>query len=165
MTILEIIGKGVHRKALCECDCGNKKLFFISNIAPKQNARYTVSCGCKKNEIVASKNTKHGMIYTKFYKRWRSMFDRCSPKYICANAYKGINVCDRWSKFENFKEDMYDKYLEHKEKFGERQTTLDRINPYKNYCLKNCRWATFKEQAKTTKKNYDKKETTRNRRS
>jgi hypothetical protein len=82
------------------------------------------------------------------------MFDRCSPNYICAKDYIGINVCKRWNEFENFKKDMFESYLKHKKKFGERQTTLDRINPFKGYSIKNCRWATPSEQNFNTKKGY-----------
>ena len=155
LTILEILGKGVNRKCICKCECGTVKEFYISNIAPKKNARYTVSCGCKKSEITSAKNKTHGMSNTRFYKRWRSMFDRISPKYICAKDYKDVTICERWSKFNNFYKDMFDSYKLHKDIFGERQTTLDRVNPFGNYELSNCRWATFSEQNYNTKKHYD----------
>ena len=50
---------------------------------------------------------------------------------------KGITVCERWHKFENFLEDM-----------GERPDgkTLDRINGKLGYFKENCRWATRREQ-------------------
>lgn len=82
------------------------------------------------------------------------MFDRCSPKYICAKDYVGIKVCKRWSNFKNFYKDMYESYSQHKELNGERQTTLDRVNPFKGYSKKNCRWATFSQQSETTKKKF-----------
>lgn len=156
MTILETIGSGTFKKAKCKCDCGKIKVFYIANIIPKKNARYTVSCGCKRAEIVSQKNSKHKMSKSKFYKRWRSMFDRTSPAYICASSYIGINVCKRWNKFDTFFEDMYKPYLKHRSVHGERQTTLDRINPFKDYCLSNCRWATFKQQMETRKTTYQK---------
>ena len=141
---------------MCKCDCGKEKEFYLSNIIPKPNARYTKSCGCQRKRLVNEKMTIHGLSKTKFYKRWRSMFDRCSPNYICASSYKNIKVCKRWNKFENFYEDMYEKYIIHRKKNGERQTTLDRINPFKGYSKENCRWATFIEQAQTRKNNFKK---------
>lgn len=154
LTIQEYLSESAPYKVLCKCECGRIKQFYLSNIIPKKKARYTVSCGCKRSGIVSTKVSTHAMSKTKFYKRWRSMFDRCSPKYICAKDYVGVRICKRWSKFKNFKEDMYESYLRHREEFGERQTTLDRKNPYGNYEPKNCRWATFSEQSKNIKKNY-----------
>lgn len=139
---------------MCKCVCGKTKELYLGNIIPKPNCRYTKSCGCKRAKLVSEKNSTHSMSKTKFYKRWRSMFDRCSPKYICAKDYVGISVCKRWQDFNVFKTDMYDKYLAHKKIHGERQTTLDRINPFKDYSPENCRWATFSEQSQTTKRGY-----------
>lgn len=154
MTILKITELKPYKKVICKCDCGNIKEFYLSNIIPKPKARYTVSCGCKKSDIVSYKNTKHGMYNDKFYKKWRSMFDRTLPSYICYNSYVGVTVCNRWSNFLNFKSDMYESYLKHLDNYGYRNTTLDRINPFGNYEPSNCRWATIEEQAHNKKKNY-----------
>lgn len=74
------------------------------------------------------------------YRSWDGMKQRClNPK---ATGYKryggaGVEVCDRWLKFENFLADM-----------GVRPegTTLDRIDNDGNYEPGNCRWATVSTQ-------------------
>jgi hypothetical protein len=61
---------------------------------------------------------------------------------------KGITVCERWLKYEYFEEDMYNAYLWHVNKYGKKDTTLDRIKGNRNYMPNNCRWATWEEQRK-----------------
>ena len=85
------------------------------------------------------------------------MKQRCSNKKNKKYNYygsKGIRVCKRWMKFENFKDDMYQSYLEHIKKFKGRNTTIERMNSKGNYELKNCKWATYKEQNNNTSSNH-----------
>jgi hypothetical protein len=46
---------------------------------------------------------------------------------------------------------MYASYLEHCSEYGEKQTTLDRIDVNGNYELANVRWATKAEQSRNTR--------------
>lgn len=74
------------------------------------------------------------------YVSWRNMRARCeNPNHDSYHAYggRGITVCDRWLKFENFLEDM-----------GERPDgmTIDRLDSERNYDPVNCKWSTYAEQ-------------------
>ena len=78
---------------------------------------------------------KHGYRYTKTYKTWQAMRERCQKR----DGYMGrVAVCERWqNSFTDFLSDM-----------GERPDgmTLDRIDNGKGYSKDNCRWATHKQQ-------------------
>lgn len=88
------------------------------------------------------------MSTTKFYRAWTGMKTRCSNKN--RKDYKnyggrGISICKRWYKFENFKNDMFSSYYE--------GLALDRIDNNKGYFKENCRWATSKEQNNNKRSN------------
>lgn len=99
--------------------------------------------------VPVDRKTKHGMSRTYFYRVWTSMKSRCSiennPAYVNYGG-RGIKVCERWLIFENFRDDMFETYLKQIEKFGTKDTSLDRTNNDGNYEATNCVWATRKEQ-------------------
>lgn len=75
------------------------------------------------------------------YRAWQNMVSRCTQPSNPAHAHykrRGITICERWLKFENFLADM-----------GERPsgTSLDRTNNSGDYEPRNCRWATKIQQA------------------
>ena len=89
----------------------------------------------------------HGLSGSLIYLRFRAMHDRCSnPNAISFKNYgaRGIKVCERWAKFENFLADMG------MPKVGEE---LDRIDNDGNYSLSNCRWVSLIIQANNTRAN------------
>ena len=95
---------------------------------------------------------EHGDCGTRFYNIWHNMKARSkqqSKKW--GHYYKDVSLDPRWKKYLNFKEDMYASYERHVKEFGAKETTLDRIDPYGDYTLSNCRWATWKEQRSNQK--------------
>ena len=148
LTVLEEFGRDKNRHILylCKCDCGNTHI--VSGVNLRNNK--VRSCGCLLKENRTGVKPKHGMAKTRFYSLWKGMNRRCRDR----KEYKDIIVEDRWLDFLNFKEDMYDSYLNHVKLFGEKDTTLDRINPFDNYYKENCRWATIYEQNRNKKNHY-----------
>jgi hypothetical protein len=78
---------------------------------------------------------------------WRAMIRRCfdteCPEWHWYGS-RGIGVCDRWMKFENFIADMGERPPRH---------SIDRINNDGWYEPGNCRWATMKEQTRNFRRN------------
>lgn len=140
LTVIRRVGKrkGGDIKWACECQCGQNIIVSANHLKDG----HTKSCGCLRHEISSIRMTKHGMSKTLTYRTWASMKSRCQnpnePRYKDYGG-RGISVCDRWLKFENFLEDMGEK---------PRGLTLDRKNNDRGYCKENCKWSSKQEQAR-----------------
>ncbi len=131
LTVLALVGRAdKDRVYLCRCDCGNE------TTGGRRDLRNggKLCCGCRMP------GQTHGLSDSPAYASWKSLKQRClnprSPSYPRYGG-RGIKVCERWNKFENFIADM-----------GERpaSTSIDRIDVNGNYEPSNCRWADAKTQ-------------------
>lgn len=91
----------------------------------------------------------HGHSYSRTYRSWSSMKQRCyNPKTTGYEYYggRGVTVCAKWrGSFEAFLDDM-----------GERPIgkTLDRINNDGPYEPGNCRWADKDTQSRNQSRSH-----------
>jgi len=149
LTVLKqvVLPNQQQRNWLCRCKCGVEKVIGAKEITKGR----TKSCGCLWRESAAKtcieRNTTHGGSKTLLYGVWVSMLNRCrNPNVEAYPRYggRGIKVCKRWLKFENFKKDMGNP--------GE-GLTLERVNTNGNYEKSNCIWTTYKEQNSNRRNN------------
>lgn len=131
------------RTADIVCDCGEEKTILATYLT----SGAANSCGCQRGKRIGAKLATHRKTGSAIYLRWQAMRNRCERPETKSYPYyggRGISVCDRWHKFENFYEDV-----------GEPPFTgaqLDRINNDGNYEPENVRWATRSENIRNSRK-------------
>lgn len=130
----------------CKCDCGKVKSIHGRSL----RARLTKSCGCLQKERVHETMFKHGETFNRInggkstteYVTWLNIKQRCgNPNKREYSSYggRGIKVCKRWMKFENFLADMGRK--------PSPDLTIERKNNSLGYTPSNCCWATRQKQS------------------
>lgn len=143
------------------CLCGNEILRARSVVEGKNTMK---SCGClkldramllaiaqrdKQHAAGRIKNRTHGESKTLLYGVWNSMIQRCTNPNTRSYAIyggRGIAVCERWRKFENFYADMALSYQLHRQQ--NTTTTIERRDPDGDYTPENCTWTTRKVQSR-----------------
>lgn len=130
---------------MCLCDCGSTTVAYAYDL----RAGKVKSCGCLSREGTATKHgyARHGNKRNRVYSVWASMIQRCtnpSDRNYQHYGGRGITVCKRWLKFENFLADM-----------GEPPAgmTLERLKDEKGYSASNCKWVSAETQARNKRSN------------
>lgn len=144
--IIERLPDGEHygyaiERYLCQCECG--RVFPQTKLSLRKNP--TIKCRACRGIDAALTRGDDGRTNTPEWSAWSNMLQRCGNP--AAQAYRnygarGITVCKRWQKFENFLADM-----------GPRPEglTLERKNNNKGYSPGNCVWATPEAQTRNTR--------------
>lgn len=98
----------------------------------------------KWNPISSQEERREGSFFPE-YTIWGEMKARCLNKNRENYGGRGITVCSRWLRFEEFIKDMGTR--------PSKNHSIDRIDNDKGYFKENCKWATWKEQSRNKRNN------------
>lgn len=132
----------------CKCDCGNTTTIIASDLSHNG----TKSCGCITRERLKTRNTTHGLRYSRFYNIWCGIIQRCTnPNDKAYHNYggRGIYICDKWrDSFEEFY-----KFVKTLPNHNNTNYSLDRIDNDDGYKPGNIHFATATEQSRNCRTN------------
>lgn len=144
LIVVKEVGKSKDRHLLylCRCECGSE--IVVSGRYLRSGK--TTSCGCdSKRKKIEFHNLSNSIIY----RRWIDMRERCNnPKNANYKKYgaKGVKVCKEWQlSFMAF-------YTWSIENGFNPSLSIDRIDPFGDYCPQNCRWVDIETQSNNKRK-------------
>jgi len=131
---------------LCRCFCDKEWVTTGNSLVCGK----TTTCGCERYINMGNATRTHGMKHTSIYNVWQGMRRRClNPREAGFKNYggRGIEICKRWDKFENFYADMGDRPGVGKE------ATIERRDNNGNYEPDNCFWKDWDTQCNNKRTN------------
>lgn len=138
LEIIEDLGyiSNSHKFVVKCLKCGRTKIMQYSNLLGTKPYGIThKSCGS---------NVK---VEQQFRDRYYAIIQRTTkPNCKAYKNYGGRGIICEWKYFIDFYDDMYESYLEHARKYGNHNTTIERIDVNGNYCKENCIWTTWDKQ-------------------
>ena len=147
LTILKVVKNAKGRnKAICVCECGNKKEFYLSNIVPSGDKRITQSCGClrRSNEWADDIRTVHNKSLHLTWIRFRRRCDNVNDISYKWYGARGIDYFSEWDNYETFR----DWALSNGYESG---LSIERIDVNKGYYPDNVTFIPLNEQSKNTR--------------
>ncbi len=110
------------------------------------------SCGCKLGTLISEKNilnktgVKHGQRYTRLYRIWAGMKNRCSNINDTNYGGRGITICNEWLEFTPFRDwSLSHGYSENLQ--------INRIDNDGNYEPTNCNFVSPSENCQNKRNN------------
>lgn len=126
-----------HYSWSCQCDCGRIHHATANNLL-RGIVHACPSCAAKKRSAHRIKPHRKHRVRGVYFTMVARCHNENSTSYERYGAL-GVKVCDRWREsLDNFIDDMG---------LPKKGESIDRIDPRKGYCKKNCRWASNETQA------------------